>query len=236
MTESPAFLSPVVHRVVQADRRRFSIKLEERYWRLLEGEAGRRGVGLGRLIRAVAEETAGAASLAAALRLFCVELLAARAGAPPAPARGGAPAAPAAPAEGGAVARLVAANPVPHLVLAASGEVLDANPAFERWSGFKRKGLVGKRYDWFFQLRLAVPLGEALAALAAGAAPSVAARISYVAPGRIVVARARLCALGAAGAHKPPWAVIVESLPGAARAAAGPAGEGAPGPGSAPPA
>lgn len=205
---SPSFLSPLRHRVLQADRRRYSIKLEDAYWEILEDLAGARGIRLARLIDETAKAAKGKTSLSAALRLYCLDAVAGAGAAPRAGARG--------PAAGGgfgaSLENLIEANPAPCLLLDRGGRILLANEAFQRWSGVKAESLAGQPFDWFFQLRLADTVEKTVARLAQDGGHQ-AARVSYIAPGRVVVANGRVCLGHYAGEKDYTWVVMVETPP-----------------------
>ena len=173
--ETP-FLSPLRHRVLQVDGRRYSVRLEESYWAVLEELAGRRGLRLARIIDEVAAAARGEASLASALRLRCLGALGEK-------LADGLKASRAASGAGGrytaSLENLVTANPAPSLLIAHDGKILLANVAFQNWSGVKAEALVGQRYDWFFQLRLSHGLQETIDHLIHGTD-----RSDYRRPGR----------------------------------------------------
>ena len=76
MTEhQDTFLSPLRHRVLQVERRRYSVRLEEAYWSILEKLAAESGYRLAEIIDEVAEAAGRQASLTAALRLRCLAYL-----------------------------------------------------------------------------------------------------------------------------------------------------------------
>ena len=58
------------------------------------------------------------------------------------------------------------------------------------------KEFLGKPIDHFFQLRLPVPLTGMAAQALKGGARHCSAKIAFVAPGRVVVAKAKICLFG----------------------------------------
>ena len=207
MTDSQAsFLSPPRQRVLQVDRKRYSVRLEDAYWHILEDLARDQGVKLSRLVDEVAREVKGASGLAAALRLRCLSALAERKGegyaAADARSVGG--------VYGASLENLISANPAPSLLLAEDGRILLANEAFQNWSGVKSESLIGQPHDWFFQLRLAAPLAETVDRLAHGREGFQNARISYIAPGRVVVANGRVCLGHYSGPRNFTWIVMIQ--------------------------
>ena len=209
MTDSQtSFLSPSRQRVLQVDRKRYSVRLEDAYWHILEDLARDQGVKLSRLVDDVAKEVKGASGLAAALRLRCLSALADRNGADQTPADrwsvGGG-------VYGASLEKLISANPAPSLLLAEDGRILLANEAFQNWSGVKSESLMGQPYDWFFQLRLAAPLAEVVDSLAHGREGFQHARISYIAPGRVVVSNGRVCLGHYSGPRNFTWIVMIQT-------------------------
>ncbi|MCB9949322.1 MAG: ribbon-helix-helix domain-containing protein, partial [Rhodospirillaceae bacterium] len=59
-------------RIIQADKRRFSLKLEPVFWDALEEIAAARGIRLNRLVAQVAGEAGASSNLASQLRRFCL--------------------------------------------------------------------------------------------------------------------------------------------------------------------
>lgn len=214
------YLSPLRHRVLQVHGRRFSIRLEEAYWQVLEELARRRGQRLARVIADVAAEAEGEASLAAALRLRCLDAVLERL---EEGGRAGAGAAGAGAARfGTSLENLITANPAPSLLVAHDGEILLANRAFENWSGVKAEALTGKRYDWFFQLRLPGDLKAIIEGLAAGTEGHQPARLSYIAPGRVVVANGVICLGHYVGPGDFTWIIMVGNVAASGGAAPAP--------------
>ncbi len=209
MTDSQtSFLSPPRQRVLQVDRKRYSVRLEEAYWAVLEDLARDQDVKLSRLVDQVAKEAKGESGLAAALRLRCLSALADRKGEGDATvddrsAGGG--------VYGASLENLISANPAPSLLLAEDGRILLANKAFQDWSGVKSESLTGQPYDWFFQLRLAAPLAEIIDRLARGREAFHHGRISYIAPGRVVVANGRVCLGHYSGPRNFTWIVMIQT-------------------------
>ena len=207
------FLSPLRHRVLQVERRRYSVRLEEAYWDVLEEIAGQHRMRLAEVIDDVAMDAEGKASLTAALRLRCLAFLREEAKSQSSRARisGGASG-----RYGASLDNLVAANPAPSLLIAHDGKILRANSAFQNWSGVKADALTGQPYDWFFQLRLADSFDDAINRLAHGSDGYLMARVSYIAPGRVVVANGLVCLGHYVGPSDFTWIVMIGAARGAA--------------------
>jgi predicted DNA-binding ribbon-helix-helix protein len=192
------------HRILQANGRRYSINVEENYWDILGRLARRHGIRLSQFIHQIASAD-GAAPLAATLRLVCLRAMVAevqtlerrieehkRTSGP------------------NYVQSLVDANPSPALLVAQTGVIQRSNAAFARWSRTPAEKLVGQSYEWFFQLRASIRISEIQARFAAGSREIVPARISYIAPGRVVVAKANLCLASSQGVGEYVWAVQID--------------------------
>lgn len=193
------------HRILQADGRRYSINIEESYWAILERLADRRGMRLSKLIQSVASHLGEESSLAANLRLLCLQETVAelrelehrhdehkRTSGP------------------NYVECFVEANPSPTLLIGADRRIQRLNAAFVRWSKTPPDKLVGENYEWFFQIRAGRPLPEIQAQFVAGSRESFAARISYIAPGRVVVANVKLCLMARSSPKDYSWGVLIE--------------------------
>jgi predicted DNA-binding ribbon-helix-helix protein len=229
LSAHPPIADPPIHRVVQADGRRYSLKLEPAYWTILEEEAKREGLALARLVQRVALGVPADASLTGVLRLYCVELLRERVSAAPSLSDPGVGSAGTleTPSQV-ALRRLMSffvTCPAAGLLLNPREKVICANRAFEAWSRLRGDYLVGKAVDWHFQLRMAEPIGAAMARFAKGVPESLTARISYISPGRIVVANAAVSLVLWTARDDFVWSVMIDSAqpghPPAAAAAAG---------------
>lgn len=204
--------SAVRHRILQADGRRYSIKIEEAYWSFLEALADKRGLRLSRLVQGIAATVSDESSLAASLRLFCLQSASAdidrlkhqsvEQGIADGQTR---------------LLAVLDANPAPTLLIGQDQRIQRANAAFEQWSGASVATIRGKPFDWFFQVRSNPPLADVHKRFAAGGREVFAARISYVAPGRIVVAKAHLCLALCRAADEFSWTLLVENTAAAAR-------------------
>jgi predicted DNA-binding ribbon-helix-helix protein len=215
-----------IHRTVQADGQRFSIKLEAAYWSVLKDEAARDALPLAQLIKRIARQVPTDATLTGVLRLYCLEVLRARvpSGTPPPdavhagqPLQSGIPTSPA----GTTVAAGPDTRPIHRLftffmtcpaaglLLNATQKVVCVNRAFEEWSRLRSEHILGKPIDWYFQIRLPEPVETVLARFAGGASESLVARVSYIRPGRIVVARAKVSLLHWTGPADFIWSVMI---------------------------
>jgi predicted DNA-binding ribbon-helix-helix protein len=181
-------------RILQADGRRYSLKLEPAFWTALAAAADERGVKLGRLVADLAAQAPRGSNLASQLRLFCLaEAGRLRQRADEAARRAGL-------SSGSTdVDTLVEICPAPCLILARDRRILRANAAFGGWYGSAYVNLPGKALDHFFKLRMATGYEALVAAFGAGQINATRAHLLYVAPGRVVAAAARLMPVARSG-------------------------------------
>lgn len=191
------------------------MRLEEAYWSILENIASESGYRLAEIIDEVAESAGRQASLTSALRLRCLAYLQDKISEDRKthPAR-----AESVGRYGASLENLIAANPAPSLLLAHDGKILRANAAFQNWSGIKAEALTGQPYDWFFQLRLADSFEDTINRLVHGSDDYLIARISYIAPGRVVVANGLVCLGHYVGPRDFTWIVMIGAARGSAAA------------------
>jgi predicted DNA-binding ribbon-helix-helix protein len=179
--ETP-FLSPLRHRVLQIHGRRYSVRLEEAYWAVLEELAGERSLRLAEIIDEVAVAAEGEASLASALRLRCLGAITEKladsqtASRFPAGVGGG--------RYGTSLENLITANPAPSLLVADDAKIMFAN----------------------------VGLEETIDNLVRGAEGYQPARLSYIAPGRVVVANGVVCLGHYGGPRDYTWIIMIGNV------------------------
>jgi predicted DNA-binding ribbon-helix-helix protein len=201
-----SFLSPSRQKVLQVDRRRYSVRLEEAYWQILEDLASYQNVKLSHLVDDIAHEVKGESGLAAALRLRCLRSITGDDREGGAIQKGSDPSS----AYATSLENLLWANPAPSLLLAEDGRILLANQSFQVWSGINAEGLIGQPYEWYFQLRLTAPREEIVENLVRGGKTHERVRISYIAPGRVIVANGRVCLGQYSGPKDYTWIVMIE--------------------------
>lgn len=176
------------HRIIQHAGRRFSLKLDDTVWSNLEFLAAREGLRLNRLVARVADQAGAGANVTGALRQYCLERALERVkelerkAEDRALAAGGVP-----------VAVIADACPSPCLVVASDHRVLRANLAAREWMGASEEALIGKSVQHYFQIKSSASLEEIVKKYADGSLAVFSARIVYVRPGRLVVARANIC-------------------------------------------
>lgn len=182
-------IAVIRHRIVQFANRRYSIKLEQDFWAFLEETARRQGKRLNQLVAQLAFEHPSGLGLAGALRLFCLNeartrLELAEAEAEKAQLATGTT----------DLTAIVGACPAPCVVLDQDRVIRLLNENFARWLNADREALQGKPIEHFFQIRGHFRLDELWRRFGQGFTAAVPAKLAYVAPGRVVVAKAHLCA------------------------------------------
>lgn len=198
----------VRHRILQHGGRRYSVKLESGFWRVLEEIAEHEGIRLNHLVGRLAQVLTLDIGLTAALRLFC--LTEAVGWLRDAEAR----AADLSLASGTTdVAALVEACPSPCVMLDQDRVIVRVNEAFTHWLGAGEDELVGKPLDRFFQIRGHFRLDDLWARFARGQTKAVPAKLAYVAPGRVIVAKAHLCATSVNGPDDFRCLIMLEHRP-----------------------
>jgi predicted DNA-binding ribbon-helix-helix protein len=208
VTGDVSTIAGVRHRIVQHGRRRYSIKLEAGFWRCLEECAHRRGMRLNHLVGALASRHPDALGFAASLRLFCLRETAQRLAAAEAEAKSLALATGA--TDLGAI---VNACPSPCLVLSYDRTITLANEPFARWLSIDVGSLAGKPIEHFFQIRGHFRLDDLWSRFGRGLVKAMPAKLAYVAPGRVVVAKANLCAAAVKGPNDFSCLVLLDLLP-----------------------
>lgn len=186
--------SAAKQRILQADGRRYSLKLEPAFWSALAEAARERGVKLGRLVADLAAQGPRGANLASQLRLFCLaEASRLHQEAEEAARRAGL-------SLGSTdVDTLVEICPAPCLIMARDRRILRVNTGFGGWYGSAYVNLPGKALDHFFKLRMDMGYEALVAAFGAGQINASRAHLLYVAPGRVVSSPARLMPVARSG-------------------------------------
>jgi predicted DNA-binding ribbon-helix-helix protein len=159
-------------RVVQFGGRRYSVRLEAVFWRVLERLAAGRQMRLGKLIGELAS-AAQAENLTSFLRVYCmleIERQAARA-VLSSPARG--------------LFEVLGASPAPAAVLSRERTVVAMNKCMVDWLDPRRHMKVGDVFTEIFQVRSTTPFSELWRSMMVGSAGRIKARLIYVVPGRV---------------------------------------------------
>ena len=171
-------------RIVQYNKRRYSVRLESVFWRTLQSAAQARGLRLGRLVAELAQAHDGR-NFSSYLRAFCMteaERAAARADLLVA---------------GQSLIEAVAACPAPGLLLSQDRIILAHNDPFSEWLGDSPPPLVDAAFHDLFQLRAARGGPNVCDGLADGSITVAPAQLVYLAPGRVSAVQARMLALHA---------------------------------------
>ena len=169
-------------RVVQHQGRRYSIRLETVFWKVLEHLAGRQGLRLGRYIAGLAGSYEGN-NLSSYLRVVCM-LEAERSAAETSldPTRD-------------SLLTLVRDCPSPGLIISRSRTILGYNTAFAHWLGPGPRVLAGSELTDVLQVRTARFLNEVWTDLVSGAEGTVRAHVLRVSTGRVSAAQATIVPL-----------------------------------------
>lgn len=184
----------VRHRIVQFGGRRYSIKLEQGFWAFLEETARKQGVRLNQLVGRLAADHPQEIGFSAALRLYCLTEARARLGTAEEALQNASLA-----AGTTDLTAIVGACPAPSVVLGFDRTIRLVNEPFARWLGADHQALIGKPIEHFFQIRGHFRLDDLWARFGQGMTAAVPAKLAYVAPGRVVVAKAFLCATAIKG-------------------------------------
>lgn len=164
-----------VQRILQVKGRRYSIRLEPIFWRVLEELAGMEGIRLNALVRRIADAEAVSPSgnLTSRLRVFCArelrqKLLGAML-----------------PATHKNIFSLAEVSPAPCLVISARQEILAANGPFGAWFGAEGRSIVGHPVARHFRFRSTPNFDEVWAEFGEGRVSPHPARIISIVPGRV---------------------------------------------------
>lgn len=199
----------VKHRIVQLSGRRYSIKLESGFWRFLEETARKQGLRLNQLVGRLAGEERSEIGFAAALRLYCLSEARTRLETAEEDVRR------AALSTGTTdLSSIVGACPAPCVVLSHDRTIRLVNEPFARWIDADDQALIGKSVEHFFQIRGHFRLEELWARFGRGYTAAVPAKLAYVAPGRVVVAKAQLCAAAIKSPEDFSCLIMLDQGPG----------------------
>ena len=168
-------------RLIQRSGRRYSIRLEQVFWRCLEEAAGSVGKRLNELVAEIAEAPEGPQNLAARLRMFCISYLRERLtriqlaiGATD-------------------VSKIVVACPWPCFVISHRRVIIHANPAFNDLFESSSDEMIGLPLERSFRLSFGRPLSEVWQDLAAEGCGPMAGKLSYMLPGKVFVSGITAC-------------------------------------------
>lgn len=195
-----------LQRILQADGRRYSLKLEAPFWDALALAARERGIKLGRLVADLAGDRSGEGNLASRLRVFCLtegerRLRSVAATASQASLATGTT----------NVETLVELCPASCLVMTRDRRIVRVNTAFGRWYGSAYVNLPGKTLDHFFKLRMASSYDSVMAAFETGTLQAARAHLLYVVPGRVVAGAARMMPVARVSADDFSVLVMVDA-------------------------
>ena len=185
---APEPASPIDHKIVQIDGRRYSIKLERCFWEALREIAEERQIRLNHLIGVIASQRRGEENLTSQLRVFCLRESRQRL------------------TETSYFATktslltVVMGSPAACLALSASQRIVATNPAFANWFGPSSRGLIGESVLRHFRLKGRRPFQEIWDGYLAGVGLAVEpVRLVNISPGRVLSANALLAPVIVAG-------------------------------------
>jgi predicted DNA-binding ribbon-helix-helix protein len=164
-----------VQRILQVKGRRYSIRLEPIFWRVLEELAAAESIRLNALVRRIADAEALSPSgnLTSRLRVFCARELRQRLlGAM-------------LPATHKNVFSIADVSPAPCLVMSARQEILAANGPFGAWFGAEGRSIIGHPVARHFRFRSSPAFDEVWAEFGEGRVSPQPARIISIVPGRV---------------------------------------------------
>lgn len=164
-------------RIVQHNKRRFSIRLESAFWQFLEYLSEQRGLRLGRFIAELAGGYQGK-NLSSYLRVVCMleaERAVARAELDP---------------TRDSLLGLLQACPSPGMLISQSRTILAYNAAFSEWIGPEHVRLAGLDLTSALQIRTVRSLASVWSDMVVGAQSNVQAHVLHVTPGRVNAAQA----------------------------------------------
>ncbi|MCZ4282967.1 ribbon-helix-helix domain-containing protein [Kiloniella laminariae] len=187
-------------RVVQYNKKRYSIRLEPVFWRALEHAAMEHGLKLGKFIGKL-ELVYQGPNFSSFLRVFCMISSERRlAGADIAPNKS-------------IILSLLDASPSPAALLSEDLTIISCNNAFYNWLGETNIGIEGANITRLFQLRSKGPFLENVKDLQESRLRNLDARIIRMIPGKVITAQARLVKASILN-HKKQYMVIwVASTP-----------------------
>jgi predicted DNA-binding ribbon-helix-helix protein len=173
-------------RIVQHNKRRYSIRLESVFWQFLEFLSERRGIRLGRFVAELADGYRGH-NLSSYLRVVCMieaERGVARAQLDP---------------RRDSLLGLVQACPNPGVVISQTRKIIAYNDGFSEWLGTEGERLAGLDLAAALQVRTNRPLAEVWSDLLAGRRPSFQAQVLHLSAGPVKATQATVVPLRSHG-------------------------------------
>ncbi len=167
-------------RIIQADGRRYSIKLEVGFWNALRRIADDRRMRLNRLISAIAREPRPTGNFSSALRVFCLHEMEQRL------------AHVAFAASKTSLLTLAGTAPAPCLVLAANQQIAAMSPAFAAWFGEGAESLIGRPVLRHFRFRAKRQFEAMWNDFARGQMQRESAHIIHFSTGRVLTASVQM--------------------------------------------
>lgn len=189
-------------RILQFNKRRYSIRLEPIFWRTLEDLAQRRNMRLGQFVAELERNYRGR-NFSSFLRVYCMleaEKLVARSELS---------------ANRGSLVDVLMTCPMPGILLSRYRTIISHNKAFAEWIGQTSDPIAGADLTSLVQVRTRRSLNDVWLDMIVGNEQKVDARVLYVAPGRVNAAQATLLAIRSQ-ADEEFYAIMWLTLPAAA--------------------
>ncbi len=166
-------------RIVQYNKKRYSIRLEPVFWRALEMVAKDHDLKVGRFIGKL-ETIYQGPNFSSFLRVFCMvsaerHLAAAEAD-----------------ASKDTLLSIINASPSPAALVALDMTIISSNNSFYNWVGEDKQSLEGSSINKLFQMRTRGLFQDNLKELLSAQIPHIDARIIRMVPGKVITAQARM--------------------------------------------
>ncbi len=116
---------------------------------------------------------------------------------------------------------IVGACPAPCLMISQERIIQHLNQAFAHWLRARHDDLLGQPIDRYFQIHGHFRLEELWTRFGEGYTKAIPAKLAYVAPGRVTVAKAYLCAISVNGPKDFSCLVMLDQTPSQQGAVAG---------------
>ncbi|KLN60134.1 hypothetical protein WH96_13155 [Kiloniella spongiae] len=187
-------------RIVQYNKKRYSIRLEPVFWRALEMVANDHDLKVGKFIGKL-ETIYQGHNFSSFLRVFCMisaerHLAAAETD-----------------TNKDTLLSIINASPSPAALMAQDMTIISSNSAFYNWIGEDKYALEGSSINKLFQLRTRGLLQDNLKELLTAQIPHIDARIIRMIPGKVITAQARIVRASLPNQKKQHLVIWIASAP-----------------------
>jgi predicted DNA-binding ribbon-helix-helix protein len=166
-------------RIVQYNKKRYSIRLEPVFWRALEMVAKDHDLKVGRFIGKL-ETIYQGPNFSSFLRVFCMVSAERHLAAVEADA------------SKDTLLSIINASPSPAALVALDMTIISSNNSFYNWVGEDKQSLEGSSINKLFQMRTRGLFQDNLKELLSAQIPHIDARIIRMVPGKVITAQARM--------------------------------------------